>query len=190
MAKLDIKFDITEVDTNAQREYSELPDGIYRLEIEATDVKKTNAGDGTILAYTSVVIEPEQFAGRKLFGNLNLENPNPKAQAIGQEQFSMLCRAVGLDSNPDDSEELHFKAFTVKLGLGKPSTGKDGTAYPARAEIKRYYFEDQGDVPEPGIDANQPTKAAPANDNRAPVKTATAATKPADAGKARPWGKK
>lgn len=58
----------------------------------------------------------------------------------------------------EDSEELHFKAFTAKIGLGKPS--KDGQ-YPARAEIKRYYFPDQGDVPEPAIDAEQP-----ANDNR------------------------
>lgn len=83
----------------------------------------------------------------------------------------------------EDSEELHFKAFTVKIGLGKPS--KDGQ-YPARAEIKRYYFPDQGDVPEPAIDAEQPRPAA--NDNRPAARVAGNDNRPA-AGK-RPWGQK
>lgn len=79
----------------------------------------------------------------------------------------------------EDSEELHFKAFTAKIGLGRPS--KDGQ-YPARAEIKKYFFPDQGDVPEPAIDSEQPkaaSKPAPANDN-----------KPAPAAGKRPWGQR
>lgn len=181
MASLGKKFDATAHDTE-QRDYEELPNGIYKMEIEASEVKETSSGSGTILKTTNVVIEPEDYAGRKLFNNYNLENKNVQAQEIGQKQFAALCRAIGV-SEVEDSEELHFHAFTVKVGLGKAS--KDGQ-YPARAEIKRYYFPDEGNVPEPAIDDNQP-KAAPANDNH---QAAGNDNKPAAASgqKKRPWG--
>lgn len=177
MARLGTTFDASAHDTE-QRDYEELPNGIYELEIEASDVAPTKDGRGTILKTTMVVLRPEDYEKRKLFTNYNLENPNAQAQEIGQRQFASLCRAIGVQE-VEDSEELHFKAFTAKIGLGKPS--KDGQ-YPARAEIKRYYFPDQGDVPEPAIDAEQPkatAKHAPANDNR-----------PAPAAGKRPWGQK
>lgn len=180
MAKLATKFDATAHDTT-QTDYAELPNGIYVMEVEASDVVPTKAGDGTILKTTNVVVEPEDYKGRKLFNNYNLENKNATAQEIGQRQFASLCRAIGVDG-VEDSEDLHFKTFTVRVALGKPS--KDGQ-YPARAEIKRYYFPDQGDVPEPAIDAEQPRPAA--NDNRPAARPAQQAA-PA-AGK-RPWGQK
>ncbi|PDS97551.1 hypothetical protein CO659_12890 [Rhizobium sp. S9] len=191
MARLGNTFNATEHDTE-QRDYEELPNGDYQLEIEASDIVPTSTGSGTILKTTIVVIAPEALKGRKLFNNYNLENANAKTQEIGQRQFASLCRAIGVDS-VEDSEELHFRAFTAKIGLGKPS--KDGK-YPARAEIKKYYFPDEGNVPEPAIDANQPQPAAPvtraqvpANDNR------QAAGRPAPAaaaagGTRRPWGSK
>jgi hypothetical protein len=136
---------------------------------------------------TNDVIAPEEYKGRKLFNNYNLENANAQAQEIGQRQFASLCRAIGV-SEVEDSEELHFKSYRVKIGLGKPS--KDGQ-YPARAEIRRYYFADEGDLPEVGIDATQPPKAAndnraAANDNQRPAPAAQAA----GGQKARPWGRK
>ena len=159
MAVLGTRFDATAHDTT-QSDYSELPNGIYRLEIEASDVSPTKDGRGTILKATNRVIEPVEYEGRKLFVNFNLENPNAQAQEIGQRQFASLCRAIGVDQ-VEDSEDLHFKSYTAKIGLGKPS--KDGQ-YPARAEIKRYYFPDADEIPEPSIDDAQPKPAA--NDNR------------------------
>ena len=182
MAQLGQKFDATAHDTT-QSDYSELPNGVYELEIEASDIKATSTGSGTILKTTFVVLRPEEFAKRKLFGNYNLENSNAQAQEIGQKQFASLCRAIGV-RDVEDSEDLHFKAFIAKVGLGKPS--KDGQ-YPARAEIKRYYFSDEGNVPDPAIDAEQP-RTPPANDNRQPA--ANSNNRPAAAtgttGK-RPW---
>jgi len=133
-----------------------------------------------------VVIRPEEYAKRKLFNNYNLKNKSTQAQEIGQRQFASLCRAIGV-SEVEDSEELHFKAFTAKIGLGKPS--KDGQ-YPARAEIKRYYYPDEGNVPQPSIDTNQPVaQARPANDNRpAAANSNKPAPAAAAAGKKRPWG--
>lgn len=185
MAQLGQRFDATAHDTE-QKDFADLPNGIYLMEIEASEVAETSTGSGTILKTTNTVIEPEEFAGRKLFNNYNLENRNPVAQEIGQKQFASLCRAMGLDG-VDDSEELHYKPFTVKIGLGKPS--KDGQ-YPARAEIKRYYFPDESAVPTPEIDANQPSKAGAANDNKPSGRPAAAAAPQQRAAGARPWGGK
>jgi hypothetical protein len=182
MASLGQRFDATQHDTE-QRDFEELPTGIFRMEIEASDIVPTKAGDGTLLKATMIVIMPEAYKGRKLFTNFNLENKSAQAQDIGQKQFAALCRAVDLNS-VEDSEELHFKAFTAKIGLGKAQNG-----YPARAEIKRYYFPDEGQVPEPMIDANQTAPSAkPANDNKPaaqPAGQGAAAT-----GQRRPWGSK
>ncbi|MBO9194364.1 DUF669 domain-containing protein [Rhizobium sp. 16-449-1b] len=180
MARLGSTFNAQDHDTT-QTDYAELPNGVYKLEIEASDVGPTKAGNGTVLKTTMVVVEPELYKGRKLFTTYNLENANAQAQEIGQRQFASLCRAVG-KTEVEDSEDLHFHLFTAKIGLGKPS--KDGQ-HPARAEIKRYFFEDEGDVPEPAVDAVQPSAPAaraqvPANDNRQ-----AAAAKPAGA---KPWG--
>lgn len=192
MAQLGQRFDATQHDTT-QSDYAELPNGTYQLEIEASEVKPTSNGKGTILKVTNNVVAPEEYAGRKLFNNYNLENESAQAQEIGQKQFAALCRAIGVDG-VDDSEELHFHTYTARVALGKPS--KDGQ-YPARAEIKRYYFPDEGDLPEPAIDAVQPAapavkpaaRPAAANNNQRP---AVNDNKPAAAKAAgsRPWGAK
>ena len=203
MAALGKTFDATEFETE-QRDYTELPNGTYKLEVEDSDVVPTSKGDGVILKTTLSVVEPEQFKGRKLFNNYNLENKNPVAQKIGEEQFASLCRAIGV-SSVNDSEDLHFHPFMAQIGLGKPQYEKDGRGnvkndandnpiikYPARAEVKKYFFNTDKDgnsidLPVPSIDAIQPTAAAPvaraqapANDNQA------AASKPAAS---KPWGK-
>lgn len=185
MASLGRTFNAQDHDTE-QRDYEELPNGDYQLEIEASDIVPTSTGSGTILKTTIVVVAPESLKGRKIFNNYNLENQNAQAQEIGQRQFASLCRAIGVDS-VEDSEELHFRTFSAKIGLGKPS--KDGK-YPARAEIKKYHFPDEGNVPEPSIDAAQPAaRPAPANDNRQPAANNNKPA-PAAATGSRPWGKK
>ena len=185
MAQLGQRFNAQEHNTE-QRDFEDLPNGIYKLEIESSDVKKGDNGTG--LNTTMIVIEPESHKGRKLFNFYNLEHKNSQAPEIGQRQVASLGREIGVDS-VDDSDELHFQSFTVKVGMGKPS--KDGQ-YPARAEIKRYFFPDEGNVPDPEIDANQPAPVAraqaPANDNRQASKPAGGAA--AAGGTRRPWGSK
>lgn len=183
MAGLGQKFDATAHDTE-QKDYDELPNGIYKLEIEASEVKETSTGSGTILKVVNTVVLPQEYFGRKLFNNYNLENKNAQAQEIGQKQLASLCRAIGV-SGIEDSDELHFKPYIAKVGLGKRS--KDGQ-YPARAEIKKYYFPDSDDVPKPSVDAVQPVKAA--NDNRPAANDNKPAAAATSGGKARPWGNK
>ncbi|WP_247877613.1 hypothetical protein [Brucella pituitosa] len=91
-------------------------------------------------------------------------------------------------SSVEDTDDLLFKSFTVRVALGKPS--KDGQ-YPARAEIKKYFFPDENNVPEPSIDAQQPAAAAqrPANDNRPAAANNNKPAQPAKAAGSRPWSK-
>ena len=197
MAKLSTRFDATAHDTEQRADFEDLPTGIYRMELEAAEIKDTapdGVKTGSGMKYTANVIEPEELAGRKFFGFINLENTNEEAQRIGQQEFARLCRAVELDG-ADDTDELLLIPFTVKLGMGKDSKRKnaDGSPqFPARVVIKRFYFPDEGEIPEPAIDAVQPAKAASraaANDNRPAARPAAAAA-PARAPGSKPWAKK
>lgn len=181
MAQLGQRFDASAYDTKS-RDYEELPDGIYQLETTVAEIKPTSNCTGKILKITDTVLAPDVYKGRLLFSNINIENANAQAQEIGQKELAMRCRALGL-TGIDDTDELRLIAFTAKVGLGKPS--KDGQ-YPARAEIKRYYYPDQGDIPEPFVEV-------PANDNRPAPRTASPATLQAAATPAKtanPWSKK
>lgn len=193
MARIGVRVEATEENTQ-QRDFGNIPNGDYLLEITASEVREKNEGtrDHAInLSVTIDVIEPEEFKGRKIFGNYNLQHPKDDVQRIGQQQFACLLRALGMSEAPEDSEELHLVSFTAKIGMGRDSKEKnaDGTPkYAARNEVKKYYYPDQGDIPQPSIDANQPAAApAAANDNR------QAAARPAAAaatGARRPWGAK
>lgn len=69
MAKLASRFDATAHDTE-QRDYEELPNGDYELEIEASEVKE--GANGTGLKTTMTVLRPEEYKGRKVFNFYNL----------------------------------------------------------------------------------------------------------------------
>lgn len=181
MAGLGQKFNPTEHSTE-QRDFDNLPDGIYVLEVTSSDVKSETGK--TVLKVTYDVIEPEQYKGRKIFGNFNLMNPNAQAQEIGLSQFASLCRALEINEEVEDSEDLHFKAFTAKVGMGKAS--KDGQ-YPAKNEVKRWFFPDEGNLPTPEITGPVTKAAAPANDNR---RAANDNAGSQAAPKTRTWGKK
>ena len=58
MAQRGRKCNAQDHDTT-QSDYSELPNGIYKMEIEASDVAPTKDGKGTILKTTNIVVEPE-----------------------------------------------------------------------------------------------------------------------------------
>lgn len=195
MARLGVRVEATEENTQ-QREYSNVPDGIYRLEISASEVAVKDEGtrdQATTVKLTFDIIEPEDYKGRKIFGNYNVEHPKAQVQEIGQRQFSCLLRALEMTESPEDTDDLHFRPFLAKIGMGKDSKEKnaDGSPkYAARNEIKLYYYPDQGDLPEPCI-TGAVTDRTPANDNRKPAandnRHAPAATAAAG-GARRPWG--
>jgi hypothetical protein len=196
MAKIGVRIEATEEGTEQRSgDFPNLPNGVYSLEMEAGDViekDKDTPQHVITVKMTAQVVEPAEFAGRKMFVNYNIQHPNSQAQDIGNRQFQCLLRALELTEVPgDDTDNLLFKSFTATIGMGKDSKEKnaDGSPkYAARNEIKRYWFPDQGDTPAIGVTGPAPEARAPANDNRAPAAQQQAA-RPAATGN-RPWGSK
>lgn len=96
----------------AQGDFEPLPPGWYSVEVDSAEVKQTRNGDGYYLKIQFNVIG-ESYNGRKLFDQINLSNPNQKAEEIGQRELASLGQAVGLTAI-NDSAELQGKTLEVK----------------------------------------------------------------------------
>jgi hypothetical protein len=155
MAKLDRSVRASDHDT-VQRGAT-LPDGIYELEVEGTEVKKSNKG-GTGINVTYEVYLPEQYKGRKFFQWINVKVPgSPKAEEIGEQELAKLIKAVGIpeDDEVDDTEELHGKPFLARVGL---ENLKEGDTNQPKNKIWRYFYPDE-EQPQPEIFAKKEEKS-------------------------------
>lgn len=90
-----------------------LPAGWYDVLIDNSEVVPTKAGDSTILKIRYSVVDGE-FAGKKVFGQLNIANPNPIAQDIAFKQLSAICHAVNV-LDCQDSQQLHNIPFKIRV---------------------------------------------------------------------------
>ena len=216
MALLPNAFDATEHDTTQRGGFEDLPCGIVRMEVEASEIKETARG-GAGMKYTAVILEPEEIKGRKLFGYFYLQEPDGSA-GFGTDAFASLIRACGVGPKIADTEEVHYFPYTARLGWSPVQYEKTGKTFKlidgnkvvkndSRVEVQEYFFpkDDDGndiDVPAPAIDDPQPRKpvpeagaifpdrqAAPANDN-APASRPAAAPAAAKPAGAKPWSKK
>jgi hypothetical protein len=156
--------------------FDALPAGWYPVEIEKAEIKTTKAGTGKYLHLEMTVLGSEQgFGGRKLFPNINLMNPNPKAVEIGQRELAALGQACGLGAITD-SDELLGHQIEARVKVEQQEGYGDGnrvTAYRAigGATAKR---DAARPASTPRASATVATAAAPA------AVAATATTK-------RPW---
>jgi hypothetical protein len=96
-------FDANEVPE--QQSFDALPKGVYPCIATESEMKPTKRGDGEYLQFTFEVLDGAG-KGRKLWARMNMRNPNPTAQDIGQRELGAFCRAVGVP-RPNDSTELH-----------------------------------------------------------------------------------
>jgi hypothetical protein len=148
--------------------YTPMPAGEYTLEIVESEYKATSKGTGMILSCKAQVVGGE-YDGRPFYINYNLENQNETAQEIGQRDFAGLRRATGVLA-PEDSEELHFKQFSVKIGVkARKDTGE------MENNIKEYLFDRD--------DSAANDNAPPARQQAAPSKAA------APTQRSKPWSK-
>ena len=116
-----------------QQAFENLPVGWYVAQMVESEMKPTASATGSYLECTFEVIAPQQFAGRKLWDRLNLNNPNEKAVEIANQTLSAICHAVNV-MQVQDSQQLHHKPLEVKVGMNKPTE-----QYPeVRNEIKGY----------------------------------------------------
>jgi hypothetical protein len=146
-------FDSNAVDPADSRDFSPLPAGLYTVEITNADIKDLKSGNGTGLSVEFTVIDPEQYARRKVFANLNIRHTNSQAEQIAQSQLSALCRAVGIGVL-DDTDALFQKILKVRVKIRAASGG-----YPESNDITGY--EPAGAMP-PAVSPQRSAAPAPA----------------------------
>jgi len=121
MALLDKTF-VT--DDEADANLDPIPAGtVATVIIKDSEIKTTRAGTGEYIKITMEVAEPEEYAGRLVWHNFNVVNPNEKAVQIGRGQLKRLNQILGI-KELQDTAELHGQPFKVSLGIQK-SEGYD-----------------------------------------------------------------
>lgn len=131
----------------AEFNFDPIPAGIYKGFIESAELADTKAG-GKMLKATYSIMEPKEYANRKIFTSFNVENASEKAQAIGLGQLSACARACGLPSIPAASSALCNRPHNIRVSI-KAAEGE----YAARNEIKG--FINSGDKLEKLVSKNK-----------------------------------
>ena len=116
MAQLNQAFVESEL-PKSERNFEPLPAGWYTATIGGAEVKATKAGTGEYIAIRYDITGPSH-QGRVVFGNLNIKNANPTAEAIGYQQMGELMRAIGL-ARVDDTDQFVGGQLQVKLDVRK-----------------------------------------------------------------------
>lgn len=101
-----------------------LPAGWYSAKIHSAELKDTKAGTGSYIAVRYDITGPTH-QGRVVFGNLNIRNPNPKAEEIGRQQLNEIRLAIGI-ANLTDSDQLVGGALKIKLEVKQSEQYGDG----------------------------------------------------------------
>jgi hypothetical protein len=105
----------TETLPQSTNNFEPLPAGWYTAVIGGAEIKNTKAGTGQYIAVRYDITGPTH-QGRVVFGNLNIKNPNPKAEEIGRQQLGELMRAIGL-STVQDTDQLIGGQLEIKLSV-------------------------------------------------------------------------
>lgn len=128
-----------------------VPAGWYKVVIDESEMKPTKAGDGYYLKLRYNIMDG-QFANRKIFGNINLQNPNQQATEIGLKQLSAVAHAVQV-LLVQDSQQLHNIPLKIKVKVRTDKTGE----YDPNNEITRW-----ANINEQTDDTAAPAAGAPA----------------------------
>jgi hypothetical protein len=128
MSTLD--FESFDLDVEEKQQIDTLPEGWYDAMIENVEVRSTKSGTGAYFAVTYNIIG-NNYANRKVWGNVTYKNPNATAETIGRKQLSKMSAAGGLTSLPSDTDELIGLTMSIKVGV-TPATDQ----YAARNEVK------------------------------------------------------
>jgi hypothetical protein len=114
-----------------------IPPGWYTAQMSASEMKPTSGGDGEFLNCEFAILAPQEFAARKVFTRLNLQNKNPVAVEIAYRTLSAICHAVGV-IQVDDSAQLHNRPMQIKVKLRPAGIGADNQHHEASNEINGY----------------------------------------------------
>lgn len=137
----------------SDRSYDPVPPGWYAARIHSAEVKDTKAGNGQYIKIRYDIVGPSH-QGRVVFGNLNIRNPNAKAEQIGRQQLGELMRAIGL-AEIQDTDQLIGGTCEIKLDVQAPEG-----EYAARNEVRGW--KHQGGGAAAPAAAMKPAPSAPA----------------------------
>jgi hypothetical protein len=130
----EFEMDLSKVDMSEGRGERELlPDGDYLCEVTDGELRPTKAGTGKYVWLELTVIDGPH-KGRKLWDRINVQNLNPKAEAIGRRQYAQLCLSAGFKA--DDKVALAHIGGRLCTARVK-SVGPQGD-WPAKNEVKGY----------------------------------------------------
>jgi hypothetical protein len=153
MAFLNETFDVTQL-PQGNNNYEPLPAGWYTATITQAELKDTKAGNGQYIKLRYDITGPTG-QGRVVFGNLNIKNPNPKAEEIGRQQLGDIMRAVGL-AKVTDTDQLIGSQIGIKLDV------KQDDQYGPSNEVKGFKSLSGSAAPVASAGAQAaPAKAAP-----------------------------
>ena len=110
--------------------FEPLPAGWYTATITKAELKTTGAGNGQYIKCRYDITGPSH-QGRVVFGNLNIKNPNVKAEEIGRQQLGDIMRAIGL-AKVVDTDNLIGGQISIKLTI------KQDPKYGASNEVKGF----------------------------------------------------
>jgi len=166
MVALNQQFDPNEIPDD-ERNFDPIPSGTYNMQVIDSKIEETKAGTGEMLVLTVQVIDGE-YANRLIWDRLNIRNQSAEAQRIAQTSLKSLCNLIHLDIGQlKDTEQLHFKPFTARVGVRRDPNGVYGPQ-----NTLHYAMPNKG-----------PTRTAP---GKAPVQ----AQKGKAAAPAKPWAHK
>lgn len=145
-------FDASAVEPQQTFDNSPIPAGTYVAQVIESDVKQTKNGNGSYLALTFEILDG-QYAKRRIWANITIQNQNAQAQQIGQSQLSGLCHAVNV-VRMSDTSQLHMKPLKIRVAIRKDDQ------YGDKNEVKGYeaITGQPAGIPRPAPAAN----AAPA----------------------------
>ena len=152
MAFLDQTFEADAMPVS-EKSYEPLPAGWYTASITAAELKNTKAGTGQYIAIRYDIIGPSH-QGRIVFGNLNIRNPNPKAEEIGRQQLGEVMRAIGI-AKVQDTDELIGGQLSIKVDI------RSSEQYGDQNEVKGFKAIAGSTPPAPVAKAAATGKAAP-----------------------------
>jgi hypothetical protein len=111
---LDETFDVAALPVS-DRNFEPLPAGWYDATISNAEIMATKISTGKYIKVRYDINGPTH-QGRVVFGNLNVRNPNPKAEEIGRQQLGEIMRAIGLTSLKD-TDQMIGGNLSIKLDI-------------------------------------------------------------------------
>lgn len=119
-----------------QDDFSPIPAGDYVAQVTDSSIKPTKSGSGMLLNLTWTILSG-QFANRKVFDRVNIQNQNPEAEKIGQRQLSAICHAAGV-MQLQDSNQLHGRPCSITVKIRQDAQYGDSNevkAYKAAGQV-------------------------------------------------------